>query len=77
MRVCVCVCVNGSACVAGLGHDADDDDDVLLPVTRLSGCRLYGCPSMVCLENLCQYPGVPLQVPGNCSTAGLAWGLRW
>ena len=70
VRACVCVCVNVNACVAGLGRDVDDDDDVMLPMTRFSGCHLYGCPSMVYLENLGQYPAVPLQVTVNFSTVG-------
>ena len=45
--VCACVCVNVSACLAGLGHDVDDEDDVTLPMTRFSGCRWCGCPSTV------------------------------
>lgn len=38
--------VHVHACVAGLGHDAEDDgddDDVMMPVTRFSRCRMNIC----------------------------------
>ena len=53
MHVFICACVCECKCMSGrAGRDVSDEDDVTLPVTRFPGCRWYGCPSAVSLEDL-------------------------